>query len=295
MRRTSWRKVRAACWTCELDPDFRSNRWAYLTYAGGSPGAVYTTVARAQLAEGRLGPLQILLRGGPSANTTKQFGSRLLLTEQHLLVSIGDYTEMGRAQSLAQHAGKIVRLYHNGQVPSDNPFVGRSGALPAIWAVGVRNPQGMALDPFTGRLWTCEHGPMGGDELNLITKGRNYGWPVITHGRNYDGSQIGDGITAKPGMEQPVRHWTPSIAPSGLSFYNGGLFPAWRGHLFMGALKYRLVVRMRLGGARRAIRHEERMLEGRIGRIRQVRPGLDGRLYVLTDQADGGIWTIEPA
>ena len=166
-------------------------------------------------------------------------------------MSIGDYAEMPRAQSLAQHAGKIVRLRHDGRLPSDNPFVGRSGALPAIWALGVRNPQGMALDPLTGRLWTCEHGPMGGDELNLIERGHNYGWPVITHGRNYDGSRIGAGISAKPGLEQPVRQWTPSIAPSGLSFYNGNLFPAWRGHIFMGALKYRIIVRMRLGGGDR--------------------------------------------
>ena len=278
-----------------LDRSFRSNQWVYLTYTGGVPGAAYTTVARAKLADGRLGPLQILLRGGPSANSSKQFGSRIALTEDHLFVSIGDYAEMPRAQSLAQHAGKIVRLRHDGRLPSDNPFVGRSGALPAIWALGVRNPQGMALDPLTGRLWTCEHGPMGGDELNLIERGRNYGWPVITHGRNYDGSRIGAGISAKPGLEQPVRQWTPSIAPSGLSFYNGNLFPAWRGHIFMGALKYRMIVRMRLGGGRQAVRHEERMLEGRIGRIRQVRPGPDGRLYVLTDQADGGIWTIERA
>jgi glucose/arabinose dehydrogenase len=186
-----------------------------------------------------------------------------------------------------------VRLHPDGRVPSDNPFVGVANALPGIWALGVRNPQGMALQPGTKRLWECEHGPMGGDELNIVYKGANYGWPVITHGKNYDGTPIGIG-THKQGMQQPRRYWTPSIAPSGLSFYDGGLFPAWRGNLFMGALKYRLVVRLELDGTGAKVAHEERFLQDRIGRVRQVKPGPDGKLYVLTDKADGGVWTVEP-
>lgn len=165
---------------------------------------------------------------------------------------------------------------------------------PGIWALGVRNPQGLAVQPGTGRLWECEHGPMGGDELNLVWKGANYGWPTITWGKDYDGSPIGVG-PRKEGLRQPAKYWTPSIAPSGLSFYAGDLFPAWRGSLFMGALKYRLLVRMELDGEGRKVAREERFLEGAIGRIRQVKPGPDGRLYVLTDEADGGVWAVEPA
>jgi glucose/arabinose dehydrogenase len=278
-----------------LDPKFQSNRWVYLTYTGGSPGATHVSIARAKLEGGRLGPLQTLFRGYPSANSTKQFGSRLVVEDDYLFATIGDYGFMDRAQVLSEHAGKIIRLRHNGEVPSSNPFVGKPGALPAIRALGVRNPQGLTRDPFTGRLWEREHGPMGGDEVNIIVRGVDYGWPVITYGRNYDGTKIGDGITAKHGLKQPKHYWTPSIAPSSLSFYNGNLFFAWRGNLFMGTLKYRLLFRMELYGPRCGIRHEERMLEGLIGRIRQICPGPDGRLYVLTDEDEGGIWTIELA
>jgi glucose/arabinose dehydrogenase len=276
-----------------LDPDFAANRLVYLTYAGGAPGATFTGLARGRLGSGRLEQLQLLFQSRPAANSTKHYGSRIVFRDGYVYVSVGERNLKERAQSLAHYSGKIVRLHPDGRVPSDNPFVGVTGALLGIWALGVRNPQGMALQPGTKRLWECEHGPMGGDELNIVYKGANYGWPVITHGVDYDGTPIGIG-THKEGMQQPRRYWTPSIAPSGLSFYNGGLFPAWRGNLFMGALKYRMLVRLELDDTGTKVVHEERVLRDRIGRVRQVRPGPDGRLYVLTDEADGGVWTVEP-
>jgi glucose/arabinose dehydrogenase len=276
-----------------LHPDFARNGLVYLTYSGGVRGATFTGLARGRLGPGRLERLELLFQSRPAANSTRHYGSRIVFRGGHVFVSVGDRGEMERAQLLSDYGGKIVRLLHDGRVPADNPFVGRAGALPGIWALGVRNPQGMALAP-SGLLWECEHGAMGGDEVNIIYRGQNYGWPVITHGRDYDGSPIGEG-THKAGMMQPRRHWTPSIAPSGLSFCTGSRFPAWRGNLFMGALRDRMLVRMELDAAGRAVTAEEHLLAGRIGRVRQVRPGPDGRLYLLTDEADGGVWTIEPA
>jgi aldose sugar dehydrogenase len=276
-----------------LDPDFGANGWVYLTYAGGAPGATFTGLARGKLVGGRLEPLQLLFQSRPTANSTIHYGSRIVFRRGNLFLSIGERGDRDRAQRLSDYGGKIVRLRRDGRIPSDNPFVGVAGALPGIWALGIRNPQGMALHPATNQIWECEHGPMGGDELNVIYKGANYGWPVITHGKDYDGSTIGIG-TSKEGMRQPRRYWTPSIAPSGLSFYAGGLFPAWRGNVFMGALKYRMLVRLELDAAGYAVVHEEQLLKDAIGRVRQVRPGPDGKLYVLTDATDGGVWTVEP-
>jgi glucose/arabinose dehydrogenase len=278
-----------------LHPRFASNRLVYVTYAGGAVGATFTGLARAKLGQGRLEGLQVLFESRPRVNSKGHYGSRIAFDGKcYIFVSVGDRQDMQRAQRLGETNGKIVRLREDGRVPSDNPFVGREGARPEIWSLGIRSPQGLAFQPGTGRLWECEHGPKGGDEVNIIRRGRNYGWPVITYGVDYDGSKIGIG-TRKEGMEQPVRYWTPSIAPSGLSFYDGDLFPAWRGNLFMGALKYELVVRMELDATGQKVAREERFLEGALGRIRQVKPGPDGRLYVLTDLADGGLWAIEPA
>ncbi len=276
-----------------LHPDFARNRLVYLTYAGGVHGATFTGLARGRLGTGSLERLELLFQSWPFVNSLKHYGSRIVFRDGHVFVSVGDRGEMERAQRLSDYGGKIVRLLHDGRIPSDNPFVGRSGALPGIWALGIRNPQGLALSP-SGLLWECEHGPMGGDEVNIIYRGQNYGWPLVTYGKDYDGTPIGEG-TRKAGTIQPRRYWDPSIAPSGLSFYAGDLFPAWRGNLFMGALKDRMLVRMELDAQGRSITHEERLLVGAIGRVRQVRPGPDGRLYLLTDQADGGVWTVEPA
>jgi aldose sugar dehydrogenase len=222
------------------------------------------------------------------------YGSRIAFDGRgYVFVTVGERHQMERAQRLGEHNGKVVRLFDDGRVPPDNPFVGRAGALPAIWALGIRSPQGLAFQPGTGRLYECEHGPMGGDEINIIQRGRNYGWPIITWGRDYDGSPIGVG-PRRAGLEQPIKYWTPSIAPSGISFYDGGLFPAWRGNLFVAALKYRMVVRLVLTAAGTGVAREERFLQDRIGRVRHVKPGRDGKLYVLTDEADGAVWTLEP-
>ena len=196
-----------------------------------------------------------------------------------------------RAQDLDSHFGKIVRIAPDGTVPTDNPFVNKPGALPEIWSIGHRNLQGAALHPATGRLWTSEHGARGGDEINIPQAGRNYGWPVITHGVDYSGAKIGVG-SEKAGLEQPVLHWTPSIAPSGLAFYDGDRFPAWRGNLFSGSLKNRMLLRLEVQGDR--VVAQERLLESFGERIRDVRAGPDGLIYLLTDNPQGRLLRLEP-
>ncbi|MCY4497511.1 MAG: PQQ-dependent sugar dehydrogenase, partial [Rhodospirillaceae bacterium] len=208
-----------------------------------------------------------------------------------LFVTIGDRGHRPNAQDLGTHAGAILRLNPDGTAPADNPFVGRAGALPEIWSYGHRNPQGLALDPATGQLWSQEHGPRGGDEVNLIERGRNYGWPTITHGRNYDGTSITN-ETARPGMEQPKTYWVPSIAPSGLTVYRGNKFPLWNGNLFVGALRAQLLVRLEIDGQR--VVHEERLLTDFGNRIRDVRTGPDGLIYLLLDEHNAAVWRLEP-
>jgi glucose/arabinose dehydrogenase len=193
---------------------------------------------------------------------------------------------MPRAQRMDDHAGSVIRLHDDGRVPADNPFVMQAGAKPEKFTLGNRNMQGAALHPRTGELWTHEHGPQGGDEINVMRAGRNYGWPVISYGVNYGiGTRIGEG-TAKPGMEQPLLVWTPSIAPSGMAFYSGDALPNWKGNLFVGALRDEMLVRLELEGEK--IVRQERLIKGVIGRIRDVRVGPDGLIYVLTDEREGG-------
>lgn len=277
-----------------LHPRYADNRWIYLSYAARGPGGFGTEVARARLVESRLEDVQIIFRMQPKVGGGRHFGSRLVFDRQGMLyVTLGERGDQDRAQRLDEHLGKIVRLHDDGRVPQDNPFVKRSGALPEIFSLGNRNVQGAALHPSTGELWAHEHGPQGGDEVNVIRAGRNYGWPVITYGRNYGtGTRIGEG-SERPGMEPPLHHWTPSIAPSGMAFYTGERFPKWRGDLFVGALRDEMLVRLRLDGER--IAKEERMLKGVLGRIRDVRQGPDGYLYLLTDEANGVLARIEPA
>ena len=198
---------------------------------------------------------------------------------------------MQRAQRMDDHAGSVVRLHDDGRVPADNPFVKVAGARPEKFTVGNRNMQGAAIHPVTGELWTHEHGPQGGDELNVMRAGRNYGWPIITYGVNYGiGTRIGEG-TARAGMEQPLMHWTPSIAPSGMAFYSGSAFPAWKGHLLVGALRGQALHRLELDGEK--VVHEERLLQG-VARIRDVRVGPDGLVYLLTDERAGRLLRLEP-
>ena len=197
------------------------------------------------------------------------------------------------AQTLDNHIGKIVRIRADGSVPPDNPFVGKQGALPEIWAYGLRNAEGLAFNPADGKLWEQEHGPQGGDEINIIAKGKNYGWPVASYGVNYDGSPVGAGKQHADGMVDPIWHWTPSIAPSGMAFYTGDLIPGWKGSLINGALKFELLSRLTLGGDK-ALK-EERLLQGLRERIRGVRQGPDGALYLLTDNSAGRILRLAPA
>ncbi len=275
-----------------LDPDFARNRLIYLSYAGAGPSGHGTEVARARLTEAGLSGWQTLLVVEPKSSGGRHFGSRLGFgPDGQLYVTSGERGEPERAQDLGDLAGTVIRLTADGAVPPDNPFIGRPGARPEIFSYGHRNPQGLAIDRATGRIWAVEHGPRGGDELNLIRPGANYGWPVITYGMSYAGFKIGEG-SAKPGMAQPATHWVPSISPSGLTYYDGDAFPKWRGNLFAGALSGQLLVRLELDGER--VVGEERLLEELGERIRDVRQGPDGRLYLLTDDDDGALLRLDP-
>ncbi len=275
-------------------PDFEQNRWLYFTYAASIDNGVTTRLARARFENDRLHDVEILFTAKPASRGGRHFGSRIVFDRDgYVFVSVGDRGDMPRAQRLDDHAGTIVRLHDDGRIPEDNPFVGRDDALPEIYAYGVRNPQGMVLHPRTGALWEHEHGPRGGDEVNIIEAGLNYGWPVITHGIDYSGARIGDGIREKEGMEQPLHYWTPSIAPSGMAFYQGDAFPSWEGELLVGALAHRHLARLNFDADNRVV-SEVRMLEAWGSRIRDVRVR-DGLIYVLTDHDPGELLRIEPA
>ena len=277
-----------------LDPDFANNRLVYLSYAEADGRvAPPPSVARGRLADDRLDDVQVIFRQRPKVSGSNHFGSRLVFApDGTLFVTLGERFQRDRAQNLNETLGKIVRINADGSIPADNPFVGRADALPEIWSLGHRNVQGAALNPETKRLWTIEHGAQGGDEINIPEAGKNYGWPIITYGIDYSGAKIGEG-TAKAGLEQPIYYWDPSIAPSGAAFYTGDRFPAWRGNLFVGSLKFQLLVRLELDGTR--VTHEERLLKELEERIRDVRQGPDGYLYLLTDSSDGRILRLEPA
>jgi aldose sugar dehydrogenase len=276
-----------------LDPGFASNRVIYLSYAASGEGGNSTRVARATLGEGRLEDLAVIFTAEPLVRASKHFGSRLAFdAEGHLFITVGERGQGDRAQDLGQDNGKVIRLDPDGSVPEDNPFVGTAGARSEIFSYGHRNPQGMAIHPQTGVPWLNEHGARGGDEVNVVRPGVNYGWPVITCGIDYSGAPIGEG-THKEGMAQPIHYWVPSIAPGGMAFYDGAAFPEWRGDLFVGALKAELLVRLELDGER--VVAEERLLDGALGRIRDIEVGPDEFLYLLTDEGDGGLYRLEPA
>jgi glucose/arabinose dehydrogenase len=275
-------------------PRFAENGWVYLSYAGRGEGGAGTELARARLAGNRLENLEVLFRQTPKSRGGRHFGGRIVFDGNgHVFLTLGDRGEQDRAQRPDDHAGSVIRLHDDGRVPKDNPFVGQAGFRPEKYTLGNRNIQGAALHPRTGALWTHEHGPQGGDEVNVIRAGVNYGWPVITYGVNYGlGTKIGEG-TAKAGMAQPLHHWVPSIAPSGLAIYAGERFPRWRGDLLVGALRDQMLVRLQLDGEK--VVKEERMLKGALGRIRDVRVGPDGFVYLLTDSSDGAVVRLEPA
>ena len=271
----------------------RANRVLYLSYSGEGPGGAATTVARAELGDGALRAVTTIFRALPDAGGGLHFGSRIAFDRAGLMyVTTGERYQMNRAQDLNDLGGKVVRLKDDGSVPPDNPFVGQAGARPEIFTWGHRNPQGLAMHPETGRMWEIEHGPRGGDELNLLKAGANYGWPRATHGIDYSGAIISQ-HKSLPGMEDPVRVWVPSISPCGLCFYTGDKFPGWKGSVFTGALSNDALFRIELDGER--YRGEERLLVDRLPYIRDVRQGPDGLLYLVTHTDAGGLFRIEPA
>jgi glucose/arabinose dehydrogenase len=276
-----------------LDPAFAQNSVIYLSFAEpGADGTNGTAVARARLEGGQLADLKVIFSQQPKFKSNHHFGSRLVFARDgSLFVTTGERnSQRDLAQDLGTHIGKVIRIAPDGGVPAGNPFASRAGALPETWSYGHRNIQGAALHPQTGELWTHEHGPRGGDEVNIARAGRNYGWPVITYGREYSGPAIGEG-TAKEGMEQPVHYWVPSIAPSGLAFHSGNGYPAWKGQLFVGALAAAQLVRLDVGPDGE-VRHEERIAIGK--RVRDVREGPDGALYLVTDEEAGAVLRVVP-
>jgi len=279
----------------QLDPEFAKNQWVYLSYAEPREGGNGTAVARGTLTDRGLADVRVIFRQDVTINGRHHFGSRLVFgRDGRLFVTLGDRnSERARAQTLDSHIGKVVRIERDGKVPADNPFVGRADAKPEIWSYGHRNVQGAALHPATGELWTHEHGPKGGDELNRDRAGLNYGWPLATYGVEYSGKTISDSPTA-PGIEAPVHYWVPSIATSGLLFYTGDRFPKWQGNAFVGGLASQQVSRLELDGNR--VVREEVLFKGVLNqRVRDVEQGPDGYIYLLTDEDNGQLLRIEPA
>jgi aldose sugar dehydrogenase len=271
-----------------LHPDYsrRGDDWIYLTYGAKSPdGLGMTAVIRGRLRDGAFVDQQQIFMANPSLFRPggQRFGSRLIFDHKgHLFFSIGDRAAPGDEQDLSRPNGKIYRVYDDGRIPKDNPFVNRPGAIASIWSYGHRNPQGLAFSPVTGQMWESEHGPRGGDELNVIREGHNYGWPVITYGINYDGTPITDHLV-QDGMDQPVTHWVPSIATSAIAFYTGNLFPEWKNNLFLGSLAAQELRRIELNGD--TVVGQEVLFKG-IGRVRDVVNGPDGYLYLVLNEPD---------
>ncbi|TQI73252.1 glucose/arabinose dehydrogenase [Bosea sp. AK1] len=277
-----------------LDPAFARNRLVYLSFSEPRSGGNGTSVARGRLNEQgtALTAVEVIFRQMPTISSNMHFGSRLVFDRTGaLFVTVGDrYSQRDQAQNPANHIGKIIRIRPEGGAPTDNPK--KDGWAPENWSIGHRNVQGAALHPETGQLWTAEHAARGGDEVNTPKAGLNYGWPVITYGVDYSGAKIGEG-TAKPGMEQPLFYWDPSIAPSGAAFYTGPVWPAWRNSLFVGALAGQMLVRLSTEGEK--VTGEERLLTDIGTRIRDVVQGPDGFIYLLSDDADGKVLRVRPA
>jgi aldose sugar dehydrogenase len=284
-----------------LDPDFASNRLVYITYAEPGDDGNGTAVARGELTEGdapALANVEVIFRQQPKERSTRHFGSRLVFApDGTLFVGLGERSDAqfrGQAQDLDSHLGKVVRINPDGSVPEDNPFVDRAGALPEIWSYGHRNIQGGALEPETGRVWFHEHGPRGGDEINIPEPGKNYGWPLVSYGVEYSGAPVNEGESQAAGIEDPIYYWVPSIGPSGMAFYTADAFPEWQGDLFVGGLAIPKLVRLELDGEK--VTGEEALLADLGLRIRWAGVGpADGALYLLTDEGSGEILRITPA
>lgn len=278
-----------------LDPAFRENRLIYVSYAEGDEKANHTAVWRARYDGRRLSEGKVIFRVTPDKAGSGHPGGRMIfLPDGTFLLTVGDGFEYkDAAQDLGSHLGKILRLTRDGAAPPDNPFVGRDGALPEIWSYGHRNPQGLVRDPQTGDIWEHEHGPRGGDEINLMRAGANYGWPLVTHGIDYDGTVISERAFAA-GIEPCVFFWAPSIAPSGLTIYRGDAFPDWQGRLLVGGLVTRSIIRLRRGKETGLFVEEDRMFAPMRKRIRDVREGPDGLVYILTDEEQGELLRLRP-
>ena len=278
------------------DHAFKQNNTIYFCFSERTAGGGRTAVARAKLVDGdapRLDDVKVIFRQQGPLSNGNHYGCRIAQARDgNLFVTLGEhFSHRDEAQNLGNHLGKLIRITPDGAAPNDNPFVGRDGARPEIWSYGHRNEQGLAINPASGEVWEIEHGPRGGDEVNIIGKGKNYGWPVIGYGIDYNGTKI-HASTAKDGMEQPIKYWVPSIAPSGMAFYTGKLFPKWDGSLFTGALAGKMLVRLSLNG--NSVTGEERLLQDLNERIRDVRQGPDGALWLLTDNAAGRILRVSP-
>lgn len=283
-----------------LHPDFATNRFVYLSYSEPGEGGNSTAVARGRLSDDhrRLENVTVVFSQKPKVQSTMHYGSRIVFDGKgHMFVGLGERSNdqfRVQAQDLNSHLGKVVRLRDDGSVPNDNPFVGRPDVLPEIWSYGHRNIQAAAMNPTSGDLWVIEHGPRGGDEINVAEPAKNYGWPVVSYGVNYIGTPIGTGKAQQEGMVDPLHQWTPVIAPSGMIFYTGDAFPAWKNNLFVGGLATRVLVRLELDG--RKVVREERLLRDEVGqRIRDVAQGPDGAIWVVTDESNGKLIRIAPA
>ncbi len=278
-----------------LAPDFATSKKIYFSYSEPGEGALNSTaVSFATLNGNKLENVTRVFSQTPKVDSGNHFGSRLVWApDGTLFITLGErYSEKDKAQTLDNHQGKVVRINADGTVPKDNPFVKTPGALPEIWSYGHRNMQGAALNPLTKELWTGEHGPQGGDELNIDRAAKNYGWPVITYGENYGGGKIGEG-THKAGMEQPVYKWVPSIATAGFIFYTGEKFPQWKNNILLASLKDKTLVRLVVDGEK--ITKEERMLTKELDqRLRHVVQGPDGLVYLLTDESKSNIYQLSP-
>jgi glucose/arabinose dehydrogenase len=280
-----------------LDRNFAGNATIYFCFADPVEGGGQAALARARLDAGdkpHLTDVKVIFRQDGPPSSGNHYGCRIAQApDNNLFLAVGEhFSHRDQAQNLGNHLGKMIRIAPDGSVPKDNPFVGKQGAKPEIWSYGHRNPQGLAFNPANGQLWEQEHGPRGGDEINIVAKGKNYGWPVIGYGIDYNGAKIHES-TQKAGMEQPIKYWVPSIAPSGMAFYTGNLMPKWKGSVFLGALKDQMLVRLSLDGEK--VTGEERLLQELGERIRDVRQGPDGALYLLTDANNGRILRIAPA
>ena len=266
-----------------VHPNFKQNQWVYFSYTVAMDDKFTTRVSRGKLKENALESVEELYTARPAYSERRHFGSRLLLDDGKLYITVGDRGNRHAAQSLLSHAGKVVRLSENGDIPVDNPFVGQEGALPEIYSYGHRNPQGIARHPETGKIWVSEHGPQGGDEINILSPGANYGWPVITYGEEYGGGKIGEG-THKQGMEQPLVYYVPSLATGGIAFYTGDTYPGWGSSLLISSMRLTRINRAELNQDGSIVR-ETRLL-GNLGmRIRDVEIGPDGLVYALADRS----------